>query len=245
MNVAIIDDEPLARARIKRLLEKHEDMNLIADASNGREGLNVINSHHPDLIFLDIGMPDMDGFQVVNSFDEPNKPYVIFSTAFPQHAVKAFEIDAVDYLLKPYNKTRFDCSLEKARKHFNFHHSESNQPQPMQDEYIHELVICERGREDRVKLENVTYIQAFGNYIRLVVEDKTFLYRVTMSQIESKLNPDTFMRIHRSYIINKEFVDNISYLSKNEYAVRLSEGTEITSGRKYMPTIKEHLSRTF
>ncbi len=244
MNVAIIDDEPLARARIKRLLEKHKDMKLVANASNGKEGLKVISTLHPDLIFLDIGMPDMDGFQLLQSSSNGQAPYVIFSTAYPEHAVKAFEFNAVDYLLKPYNKQRFDSSLDKARQHFNYlKKQQSTTTEPSQ--YLSELVICDRGREDHINLENVSCIQAFGNYLRLLVEDKAFLYRMTMSEMESKLDPAIFMRVHRSYIVNKNFISNINYLSKNEYAIKINDHLDITSGRKYMPEIKQYLSRSF
>jgi two-component system LytT family response regulator len=247
----VVDDEPLARQRVISLLKSHSEIHLIGECRNGTEAVEAINTKQPDLVFLDIEMPGLDGFGVVQNIDLKNKPFIIFATAYNQYALKAFDIHAIDYLLKPFDDDRFDESLEIAKKQIKLKQSSSfndrlmklmNEFHSQSDQYKRQFKIKLRGREKFVKTEELHYIEAEGNYLMLHHDNGRDLFRSTMSSIEKELNPNRFLRIHRSYFINTIYVKSIRYISNNEYKVSLKNGKDIVSGRSYKESIKSYLS---
>ncbi len=247
----VVDDEPLARQRVVSLLKNHPEVQLIGECRNGEEAVEQINSKKPDLIFLDIEMPGLDGFGVVSNIDLKYKPFIIFATAYNQYALKAFNIHAIDYLLKPFDDERFDEALEIAKSQIKLKHTSDfnerlltlvNEFNSQKDQYIRQFKVKLRGREKYISVEDLLYIEAEGNYLKLHHKEGRDLFRSTMSGIEKELNPNRFLRIHRSYFINTLFVKNIRYISNNEYKVLLKNDIEIISGRSYKEAIKSYLS---
>jgi len=249
----VVDDEPLARQRVISLLKTHNEITLIGECRNGEEAVEAINSKQPDLIFLDIEMPGLDGFGVVSNIDLKYKPFIIFATAYNQYALKAFDIHAIDYLLKPFDDDRFDESLEIAKKQIQLKQSSTfndrlvklmNEFNTQPDQFKRQFKIKLRGREKFINTEDLHYIEAEGNYLMLHHDTGRDLFRSTMSSIEKELNPNRFLRIHRSYFVNTIYVKSIRYISNNEYKVYLKNGVEIVSGRSYKDSIKAYLSLT-
>ncbi len=249
----VVDDEPLARQRIIGLLKSHSEIELIGECRNGREAIETINRKQPDLIFLDIEMPDVDGFGVVSGMDLSYKPFIIFATAYNQYALKAFDIHAIDYLLKPYDDERFEEALELAKNQLLFRNTSKFNERLLQlvnefnvepDNYLRQFKIKFRGREKFIRTENIFYIEAEGNYLMLHHEDGRDLFRSTMGSVEDELNPNRFIRVHRSYIVNSVYIKNVAYLSNNEFKITLKNLVEIVSGRSYKDSIKEFISHS-
>ncbi|MEM9327697.1 MAG: LytTR family DNA-binding domain-containing protein [Bacteroidota bacterium] len=234
IRLVIIDDEELARSRVRRLASAHADLLVVGEGSCGITGEEVIREHTPDLIILDIDMPGLDGFELIRS-DFPRMPVVIFSTAYPNYALSAFEVDAVDYLLKPYNQNRFDQALSKARAAL------AGRPLPSANHnFLSRLEVIQRGILHQVALDRVTHVEAFGNYLKLHTSSGFFVHRMALSKLEVQLDPTRYLRVHRSFIINTSFVDSISYQTKGEYSILLSNGIRLISGRKYQRNIVHH-----
>lgn len=249
----VVDDEPLARQRVVSLLKNYPEIQLIGECRNGEEAVEAINDKKPDLIFLDIEMPGLDGFGVVKNINLNYKPFIIFATAYNQYALKAFDIHAIDYLLKPFDDDRFDEALEIAKKQISLKNSSSFNDKLLKligefntepEKHIRQFKIKLRGREKFIRTEDLHFIEAEGNYLMLHHESGRDLFRSTMSAVEKELNPNRFLRIHRSYFVNTLYVKNIRYLSNNEYKVILKNGKEIVSGRSYKEAIKSFLSLT-
>lgn len=247
----VVDDEPLARQRVVSLLKNYPEIQMIGECRNGEEAIEAINSKKPDLIFLDIEMPGMDGFGVVSNIDLNYKPFIIFATAYNQYALKAFNIHAIDYLLKPFDDDRFDEALKLAEQQIKLKNSSNFNEKLLRlisefnaepEEYIRQFKIKLRGREKFIKTEDLHFIEAEGNYLMLHHENGRDLFRSTMSSVEKELNPNRFLRIHRSYFVNTIYVKDIRYISNNEYKVTLKNGKEIVSGRSYKEAIKSYLS---
>lgn len=247
----IVDDEYLARQRVLKLLESHDEIKVTAEAKNGTDAVELINLKEPDLVFLDVQMPDFDGFQVVQKVKTKKLPYIVFTTAYDSYAIRAFDIHALDYLLKPIDEDRFNESIQKLLNHFEtIKTSVFNKKllkmvkdfERPQDEFINQITITERGWEHEVDLENVQYIEANGNYVNLNTSEKTHLYRTTMNTISSQLNPDDFLRIHRSIIVNRRYIKKCTYLSNNEYEFAMKNGKVLLSGRSYKQEIMHYLS---
>ena len=249
----VVDDEPLARQRIIGLLKAHSEIELVGESRNGREAIEAINRKQPDLIFLDIEMPDIDGFGVVSGMDLSYKPIIIFATAYNQYALKAFDIHAIDYLLKPYDDERFEEALELAKKQLLHRNTSKFNERLLQlvnefsvepENHLRQFRIKFRGREKFIRTENIFYIEAEGNYLMLHHEDGRDLFRSTMGSVEKELNPNRFIRVHRSFIINSIYIKNVAYLSNNEYKITLKNNVEVVSGRSYKDSIKEFISHS-
>ena len=245
----IADDEPAARDRIARSLALEADMDVVAQCRNGAEAIEAVNKHKPDLIFLDVQMPQVNGFEVVRKFEGDRAPFVVFVTAHDQYALKAFNVNAVDFLLKPFDDERFQASLEKARKWMEMRMSNQLKGQLMDlmrehmhanSEYTETFVIRERGRERQVPVDEIVYLRAEGNYLHLQLKDRHHLYRLTMNAVESELDPSRFLRIHRSYIVNTLHVRSTRYSGNNEFIFTMATGEHIVSGRSY----KENIAKT-
>ena len=252
IKVMIVDDEPPARNKIRELLKTETDVDIIAECSNGREAVEAVASKPPDLLFLDIQMPELDGFGVIEALGPENLPAVVFVTAFDQYAVQAFEVHAIDYLLKPFDRQRFQTALTRAREHLR-----SNQPEKI-NQQINSLlrqlkpshpqnerfVVKSGGRVFFLKNDEIDWIEAAGNYVRLHVGNETHLLRETMNAIQKKLDAGRFIRIHRSTFVNIEKIKELQPWFHGEYVVILRDGTQLTMSRSYRSNLPELLGTT-
>ncbi|MBL7938954.1 MAG: response regulator transcription factor [Flavobacteriales bacterium] len=246
----IVDDEPAARARLQRLLAQDPEMELVAECRNGMEALEAVQKHRPDLIFLDVQMPQMNGIETLDRIDDDRKPFVVFVTAFDQYALKAFDRNAVDYLLKPYDDDRFFSSLEKAKKHIDMRMNSKltgklldlmREHMHAKSEYTEVFTIREKGREYKANVDDIVFLRAEGNYLCLQMKDRSHLYRMTMNAVESELDPARFLRIHRSYLVNIAHIRNTRYSGNNEFIFSMANGERIVSGRSYKEQIAKAL----
>jgi two-component system LytT family response regulator len=237
----IVDDEPLARERIRSLLEEESDIEIVQECGDGKEAAETILRERPDLVFLDVQMPEMTGFEVIEAVGPEQMPTVIFVTAYDQYALHAFEAHALDYILKPFDQERFERALQKARGTIQRQKEgdiserlrsllEELRPRPR---YVDRLVVRSGARITFLRTEEVEWVDAEGNYVRLHVGKKSYLLRETMSGIEAKLDPERFIRIHRSTIVNIERIKSLETLFQGEYVVHLEDGTKLTSSRGY------------
>ena len=241
----IIDDEPLARSIVLEYLQAHKDFEVMAECNNGFEGVKAIQQHKPDLIFLDIQMPKINGFEMLELLD--TVPSVIFATAFDEYAIKAFEANAVDYLLKPFSKDRFNAALEKWSAKRNEAPSaekniasllESTEKQPDEKNRI---VVKTNNEITIVPVNDIFYIEAYDDYIKLFTKDNYYLKKKTMNYYETVLDPSKFFRTHRSFIINLQQLTRIEPLEKNSYIALLKNGKKIPLSRTGYIKLKEKL----
>lgn len=245
MKIVVIDDEPLARMVVLEYSQQHPDMEVMAECSDGFQGVKAIMQHKPDLIFLDIQMPKINGFEMLELLD--TMPSVIFTTAFDEYAIKAFESNAVDYLLKPFSKERFDQAIEKYRsKTVNTVTAEKNvqsllETASKQPDDQNRIVV-KNGSDIRiVPVQDVMYIEAYDDYVKLFTKDTYYLKKKTMSYYEQVLDQSKFFRTHRSYIINLQELTKIEPLEKNTYIAILKNGKKIPLSRTGYTRLKEIL----
>jgi len=239
--VIIIDDEPLARSIVKSFLSKIENIQIVAECSNGFEGAKSIEEHQPDLIFLDIQMPKINGFEMLEIIDE--NPSVIFTTAFDEYAIKAFDNSAIDYLLKPFTQERFDKAIDKWEKSTSIEskkeaieHVVSKQP----DEQLR-IVVKEKNAIKIIPTAEVFYIEAYDDYVKVHTKDNYFLKKKTMNYYEKSLNKNDFIRIHRSFIININQLTKIESYEKNAYRATLTNGSKVPISRNSYSELKNIL----
>jgi len=246
----IVDDEPLARLRILKLLENIDYVKIIGECKNGREALKSISDYKPDLVFLDIQMPDFNGFDVLNSGKLDKVPFVIFVTAYDHYALQAFDVKAVDYLLKPFDDERFFQALDHAKSQILLKESSMLQQKLVnlldefrfhQGEEVSAVEIKDKGRTILLPFEDLYYIEADGNYLRLYNEKRLFLLRETLQNLENQIDKKIFIRIHRSKIVNTNFVERISYKGNNQYQFLLKNGKKVISSRGYRNEIVKYL----
>ncbi|MEM6514821.1 MAG: LytTR family DNA-binding domain-containing protein [Bacteroidota bacterium] len=236
--VLIIDDEEAGRKLIKEYLEDYKELILLGEANNGVDAVKLINEFKPDLVFLDIQMPGMTGFDVLTHLEE--LPQIIFSTAYDQYALKAFEVHAVDYLLKPYTKERFKTAVEKSNQT-----AENNKARPLTEsllmdtpQYPERILVQSQNKLVTVALDDVIWIEAYGDYSKLVTKKKIFVSNYGISTLEEKLNPTAFIRVHRSSIINLSKVKELNKYTKS-YDVSMINGDVVRVSRGYMENIKK------
>jgi two-component system, LytTR family, response regulator len=241
MKAVIIDDEPLARSIVKEYLQSYPDIEVLQECNDGFEGVKAINQHEPDLIFLDIQMPKISGFEMLELIENP--PKVIFTTAFEEFAIKAFETHAVDYLLKPFGKERFDKAIYKLLQ------TKPNPPQtvavletaaqsPLQSNRI---VVKDGGKIKIIPIAHIQYLEAADDYVKIFTPDGNFLKKKTMQYFEHFLQQEQFIRIHRSYIINVQLITRIDPLEKDTHLVLLTTGTRLPVSRAGYFKLKEAL----
>ena len=237
----IVDDEPLARARLRRFLAGEDDIEIVAEAGDGREALKQIAAHKPDLLFLDIQMPEIGGFDVLTKIPREQRPVVIFVTAYDRYAIQAFEVHALDYLLKPYSRERFSSALARARQQFA-RSGETTVDERMRTllaemaqppKHLQRLMIRSSGRIYFINTKDVDWIGAEGNYLALHVGSETHLLRETMSHLAMQLEPARFVRIHRSTIVNVERVKELQPLFSGDYVAVLRDGKQLNLSRAY------------
>jgi two-component system LytT family response regulator len=236
----IVDDEPLARDRIREMLKEHPEIEVVAEARNGREAIDSVVSHNPDLVFLDIQMPDLDGFDVVQNLNVEQLPAIIFVTAYDQHALRAFDAHAVDYLTKPFDRKRFAEAVNQAKVFMKgTKEPDTARILSMLQEirsgatYLERFAIKNGEKVFFVRAADVDAIEAQGNYVRLSLANSSHLLRDTLNNIESQINPRMFVRIHRRTIVNIDRVKEVQTWARGEYRVVLFTGARYTLSRGY------------
>lgn len=244
----IVDDEPLARERVKRYLGAEPDIEILGECANGQEAVETIEQLSPDLLFLDIQMPELDGFGVLEAIGAEKVPVIIFVTAYDKYALRAFDVHALDYLLKPFNRERFRRALARAREQFdNDKQGQLDQRRLLslledlktEQKYLDRLVVRSVGRVFFLKTDEIDWIEAAGNYVRLHVGREAHLLRETMSRLETKLNPDKFLRIHRSTLVNIDRIKELQPLFSGDYTVILRDSRQLTLSRSYRDKLLE------
>lgn len=239
----IIDDEPLAISIVKEYLNDYPEISIIQECYDGFEGVKAIMQHRPDLIFLDIQMPRINGFEMLELIDEP--PPVIFTTAFNEYAIRAFEAHALDYLLKPFSKERFDKALRKWL-------GQRTQPGMPQAGSIQELPLLQPGEQNRVvvrtgnniriiPIQDILYFEAWDDYVKIHTAEDTFLKKHTMQHFEKQLNSLQFVRVHRSFIVQVQEITRIEPMGKDTHVALLKNGTRIPLSKNGYVRLKEAL----
>jgi two-component system LytT family response regulator len=270
IRVLVTDDEPIARRRIRRFLRAENNVDVIGECANGREAIDMIRQTNPDLVFLDVQMPDVDGFGVVSELGPEQMPAVIFVTAYDEYALKAFEVNATDYLLKPFDAERFRTAFQRARDHIDRVHTaeagkrlkslleqvlsgDESGTLPGQatgqgnggsrSSYIDRLMVKSDGRVFFVKVTDVDYFEASGNYVRVHVGKTSHLIRETMAAMEASLNPQLFARIHRAVIVNLDRIKELQPWFAGDYVVILRDGRQLKLSRTDREALQARMGR--
>lgn len=239
IDILIVDDEQPARRKIRSCLKKEKGIASVAEAENGIEAVRIIKKKSPDLVFLDIQMPGMNGFEVIEAVGVEKMPAVVFVTAYDEYAIDAFEVQAVDYLLKPFHQGRFKKSFERALNMIHSGRDHSAAVKNLLEEinkdkkYLRRIMVKKGSRFFFVSTGEILYISAYEKYINLHTKEKTYLIRDTMSRMESRLDPANFARIHRSSIVNMDFIREIQPWSHGDCVVILLNGTRLTLSRRF------------
>ena len=248
MRALIVDDEPLAREGVILRLGRFKDVEVVGECANGSSAIEKILELSPDVVFLDVQMPGMDGFEVLRALPKKDLPQVIFLTAYEQHALRAFEVHALDYLLKPVNDERFDRAVERARQ---IGDSESKvrmaervlgMLQQTPNSYVSRFPVRVGSRIRLVFAEDIEWIRAAGNYAELRSLGRGHLLRETLNSLEQKLDPSQFLRIHRSKIVRVGSIRELQPIDNREYLVKLADGSEHRSSRSYADRLEDWLS---
>ncbi len=249
----LVDDEPLARERLRLLLADHADVEIVGECGSGRTAVNRIIEQRPDLLFLDVQMPVMNGFDVLQAVQNEWLPCVIFVTAYDQYALRAFDVCAVDYLLKPFDRARFDQAMGRARNQISRTSEDQFKQQmlallqevkaatdaaPRPANYTQRFTIRTDGCLTFLAADEVVWIEAADNYVRLHVGRDAYLLRETLTALEQKLNPRKFVRIHRSAMVNVEQIKELHTMFRGDYLVVLRDGTRLPLGRRYRDQLR-------
>jgi two-component system, LytTR family, response regulator len=250
IRVLIVDDEPLAREGIRMRLQPAPDIEIIGECRNGREAVAAILRDAPELVFLDIQMPRMDGFAVIEAVGAQRMPQVIFVTAYDEHALRAFEVHALDYLLKPMDGARFAEALARARDRIRGKNLEAIAAQLQQmmsalkgeKDYLERLSIKSAGRILLLGVDEIDWIEAADNYVQVHAGQDSHLLLSTMNSLETRLNPQQFLRIHRSTIVNLKRIKELHPMFHGEFRVILQDNTQLTSGRSYSKNLQKLLN---
>jgi two-component system, LytTR family, response regulator len=249
----IVDDEPLAREKLRGMLKKHPEVEIIGECANGKEAVATIQKETPDLLFLDIQMPEMDGFGVLKAISADKLPRVIFVTAYDKYALRAFEVFALDYLLKPFDRERFDKALQRARLEIQRDRGGDTNQRILalleeikhKPKHLERIVIKSNGRIFFLKSEESDWIEAEGNYVRIHTGKESYLIRETITSLENQLNPKRFLRIHRSTIVNIDRIKELQPWFHGDYRILLKDGTQLTMSRSYREKLHELLGKPY
>ena len=253
IRTVVVDDEPVARERIVGLLSQEKDIEVVGEYADGTQAVSAIQQQHPDLVFLDVQMPACDGFGVIQQLGPEKVPAVVFVTAYDEYALKAFEVHAIDYLLKPFGRDRFAQTLQHAREHLERRRAgdlgkrlmalvQDIKPEPQK---LDRLVVKSGGRVFFLRTAEIDWIEAAGNYVRLHLGDDSHLFRETMNNMEGRLDAHRFVRIHRSRIVNTDRIKEMQPWFNGEYVVVLQNGTRLTLSRGYREKLQERLGKGF
>ncbi len=247
ISVILVDDEPGARELMRSYLENDHEIEIKAECSTGHQAIEAITKHQPDIVFLDIQMPTMTGFEVLNKLSDPY-PIIIFATAYDNFAIKAFEVNALDYLLKPFDKKRFLESLDRARKTVLKEGQKIDSEQismllshldQTKNSYKEKLIARQKNKSVFIKVSDIEYIEGYDNYTRLHVESGAKLSNYKLKDLELLLDPDVFIRVHKSYLVNVNKINALEPFTHGEYILYMENGKEIKLSRTY----KDQLQR--
>jgi two-component system LytT family response regulator len=242
-----VDDEPLGRERIRMLLSGDPEIEIVDECSDGQQAVESINQSKPDLVYLDVQMPRMDGFAVLQAIAGGRMPTVIFVTAYDRYAVRAFEVHALDYLLKSFDRERFQAALQRAKDQIRQSREGLLSERltglledlEVREKRLTRLIVKSAGRISFVRVEEIDWLEAADNYVRIHVTRESHLIRETLQSLLERLDPSKFLRIHRSTVVNFDRIKEMQPLFHGDYLVRLHDGTELTLSRNY----KEKLAR--
>lgn len=258
----IVDDEPLAREGLQTLLDQDAEIEVVGTCADGQSALEAIRARSPDLVFLDIQMPKRDGFGVLAELKPAERPIVVFATAYDQHAIKAFEVCAIDYLLKPFSDARFATALRRAKEEVrkaqtsNLSHQVEQLLEHVRDldgkrgpaaveappapgpDYADRIVLKADGALHFIKTRDVIWIEAQGDFVKVQTQGKTQLVRETLQSMEHKLDAAKFLRIHRSFLVNLEHVRKVEVALYGDYVVFMSDGSKLRLSRNYRSKLK-------
>lgn len=256
LRTIIADDEPLLRQELRRKLENYPNIEIVAECENGLQAVEAANRLQPDLMYLDIVMPGLDGFEVIEALQSDAMPVIVFATAYDQFAIKAFDVRAVDYLVKPYSDERLMQSVETAllshkenpglkksdmievNSYLKNREITDNNDVVDSGRWPQEIVIENKDPQITVKVEDIAWVDAAGDYMCVHANDETYIMRTTMKRLVKLLNPEQFKRIHRSTIVNVNFVEQIQPFRKGDYFVILRGGTQLRLSRSYNNTLR-------
>ena len=250
--ILIVDDEALARERLRGLLAAEPNVEIVAECQNGYEAIAAVESLHPDLMFLDVQMPELDGFQMLAKLNGESIPMIVFVTAYEQYALQAFEFHALDYLLKPFDAERFQQAFQHAR------HMIERQAQhevtarlaalldelPKSQKYLSRLVVRTESGMCLLPVDDIDWLETQGNYVQIHSAGQTYSLREPMKFLEKALNPEVFLRIHRAFMVNVQRIQEVQPWSSGEYTLILRDGTRLFSSRSYHDTIERLLRNT-
>ena len=247
----IVDDEAPARQRIADLLSQDPEVSSMQEAGDGATAVRMIRSEKPDLVLLDVQMPEIDGLEVIEAVGLENMPFTVFVTAYDQHAIRAFEANALDYLLKPFSDERFEAMLTRVKaRRDDLHLREFGQSvarviamQATETRHLDRLAIKTDGITKFVRVEDIDWIEAAGVYVTLHASGKTFLYRASLTNLEQSLDASLFLRIHRSVIVNIESIVQLEPLSHGEFEVLLKDGSHPRASRTYRSALEQRLGQ--
>ncbi len=245
----IVDDEPLAREGIREFLRSERDITIVGECRNGNEAIAAITAKRPDLVFLDIQMPGLSGFDVLDAIQGHEPPAIIFVTAYDEYALRAFQVHALDYLLKPVERERFRAALDRVRAQIEYAEAGALSKRlaklldevKVQPRFRERLMIKTGGKIYFVQAHEIDWIEAAGNYARLHVKGERHLIRETMTALERRLDPDRFVRIHRSTIVNLDRLKEFQPWFKGEHVAIMRDGTRLSVSRKYRTLLEKRL----
>jgi two-component system LytT family response regulator len=256
LRVVVVDDEPLARTGMRDLLARDPEMEVVAQCADGREAVRAIGALRPDLVLLDVQMPEMDGFEVLREVGAERMPLVVFVTAYDRFALRAFDVAAVDYLLKPFDDERFLRAMQRAKHAVRnaevgelgrrlaglLERGGAEPPREAPAAYASRLMVKNTGRTVFIRVEEVDWIEADDYYAKLHVGDKTHLLRESMGSLESRLDPQRFFRVHRSAIVNLDRVREVQFLFRGEHVVILHDNTRLKLTRSRLEKLEATLA---
>jgi two-component system, LytTR family, response regulator len=244
IRTVIVEDEKLARNLLKSFLQDRDTIELVGECENGFEGVKTINELKPDLVFLDIQMPKINGFELLELLD--HKPHIIFATAYDQYALKAFEYHAADYLLKPYSKDRLYEAIDKVAERIRAEVSGSDVAEKIsdypRDEYLNRIVVKDRHKIHIIPTDQIRYIESMDDYVLIYTREGRYIKQKTMKFLEKALDPAYFVRIHRSCIVNVEEINEIQQYEKESYIVILHDKTKLKVSKNGYKNLKDLLS---
>ena len=250
----IVDDEPLAREGVRLLLQKDQEISIVGECGNGSQAVQTIQRTPVDLLFLDIQMPEMTGFEVIANLPKHSMPVVVFVTAYDQFAVQAFKVHALDYLLKPFSDSEFFHALERAKEYRKLKsleplteklsdllHDLSNKQPEKQEQYISRIAVSVKGNIVLVPVSEIEWIEAADYYVYIHAKGKSYILRETLTTLEEKLNPEIFIRIHRSFIVRIDMIQEIRPFFEGESFILLKTGAKLKLGKTYKQKLKKFL----
>ena len=249
LRVIVVDDEPPARARLRRFLKALPDVELIAECGDGAGAVQAIEARNPDVVLLDVQMPELDGFEVLRALDMPRLPAVIFVTAFDKYALRAFEVHALDYVLKPVEADRLSEALAHARRRIA---DDRSAPAALADllrelkrdrEFLTRIPVRSAGTVKVIELVDVDWLSAADNYVTLHAGGREFLVRDTIAAIEQRLDPKSFVRVHRSTIVRFDRIAELMPDAHGDFAIRLKDGTRLAMSRTYRSSLEARFGR--